>query len=60
MLRRAGARGELRPMDGKKRVGNGEGRAFQPRSRRVPLGTTDPSPGWSAQHGILGSHSKMI
>ena len=25
-----------------------------------PLGTTDRSPGWSAQHGILGTYSKMI
>ena len=35
-------------------------RAFQATSRRVPLGTTDRSPGWSAQHGILGTYSKMI
>lgn len=37
MLRRAGTRGELRPVDGKKRVGNGKGGALVAVEERVVL-----------------------
>ena len=37
MLRRAGARGELRAVDGKKRVGNGKGGALVAVEERVVL-----------------------